>query len=67
MASVFIRIFLRYLAAALITKGLLSPDIGGAINSDPDIAMAIEVAIGAAIGLASEGWYYLAHRFGWRR
>ncbi|RUM19296.1 hypothetical protein EFQ99_31515 [Rhizobium vallis] len=67
MTSVIIRIALRYLAAALVAKGALSPDIGGLISGDPDISMIVEIAVGAVIGLSAEAWYYLANRFGWAR
>ena len=67
MTSVIIRIALRYLAAALVAKGVFSPDIGGLLSSDPDISIMAEIAAGAAVGLAAEAWYYLANRFGWAR
>lgn len=67
MNAVFARIALRYVAAFLIAKGLLAPDLGDQISADPDIIMALELAAGAAVGAAAEGWYYLAHRFGWAK
>lgn len=67
MTSVLIRIALRYLAAALVARGLFSPDIGGLLSSDPDISMMVEIVAGALIGLCAETWYYLANRFGWAR
>ena len=67
MTSVIIRIGLRYLAAALVAKGVLSPEIGGLLSNDPDISMMVEIAAGAIIGLSAEAWYYLASRFGWAR
>lgn len=67
MTSVIIRIALRYLAAALVAKGILSPDIGGLLSHDPDISMMADIAAGAVIGLFAEAWYYLANRFGWAR
>lgn len=67
MTSVLIRIALRYFAAALVAKGVFSPEIGGVISSDPDLSMMAEIAAGAFIGLSAEVWYYLASRFGWAR
>ncbi|MFS8147976.1 hypothetical protein [Rhizobium sp. BR 249] len=67
MTSVIIRITLRYLAAALVAKGVFSPEIGDVISSDPDLSMMAEIAAGAFIGLSAEIWYYFANRFGWAR
>jgi hypothetical protein len=63
MTSVLARIGLRYAAAALITRGLLSPDDGATIMNDPDV----QLVVGAGLGVLSEGWYWLAHRFGWAK
>ncbi|WP_245270827.1 hypothetical protein [Rhizobium sp. Pop5] len=65
--SVVVRIALRYLAAALVAKGVFSPDVGNLLSNDPDISMIVEIAAGAVIGLSAEAWYYLASRFGWAR
>ncbi len=63
MTAVIARIFLRYAAAALVTRGLLGPDTADQILTDPDV----EIAIGAALGAISEGWLYLARKFGWQQ
>ncbi|QWW70171.1 hypothetical protein [Rhizobium sp. WYJ-E13] len=67
MTLVFIRILLRYLAAILVTRGLIAPDLGEMISRDPDVAMALQIASGALIAATAEGWYYLAHRCGWAK
>jgi hypothetical protein len=67
MTLVFIRILLRYLAAILVTRGLIAPDLGEMISHDPDVAMALQVASGVLIAAIAEGWYYLAHRCGWAK
>ena len=55
------RIFLRYIAAALVSYGILPIDVGAQVAVDPDlIAMT-----GAALGAAVEGVYALAKRRGW--
>ena len=59
MTAVFTRIVLRYLAAALVARGFLGADDASAIAADPDIAMAIEVGLGAAIAAVAEGWHWL--------
>lgn len=63
MTSVLIRIGLRYGAAYLVARGLLSPEDGATLATDPDVQM----LVGAAMGAAAEGWYYLARRFGWSK
>ncbi len=65
MQAVVARIALRYVAAALVTHGLLTADVGGTLSGDPDVLMLIQVVAGAGIGIAIEGWYALARRFGW--
>ncbi len=65
MNGVLIRIGLRYAAAALIAKGIMSPSVGDWINSDPDVAMAVEVGVGLAAAGVAEGWYIIARRMGW--
>ena len=55
------RIFLRYIAAALVSYGILPIDVGAQVAVDPDL-----IAItGAALGVAVEGVYALAKRRGW--
>ena len=61
------RIVLRYLAAALVTRGLVSADIGATLSGDADLMSLLEPALGVAIAAAAEGWYMLARRFGWAR
>ncbi|NWJ26159.1 hypothetical protein [Rhizobium sp. RM] len=67
MTLVFIRILLRYIAAILVTQGFIAPELGDLMSGDPDIAMALQILIGALIAALAEGWYVLAHRFGWAR
>ena len=67
MTAVVTRILLRYAAGALVAKGLLAPDLGNQIAVDPDVISAVEIGVGAALMAVSEGWYYLARRFGWSK
>lgn len=55
----FIRIFLRYLSAVLVSKGILDHDTGNALIADPQIASAIEITIGVAIASLTEAWHAL--------
>ncbi|WP_432344657.1 hypothetical protein WMC41_15870 [Shinella yambaruensis] len=61
MTAVIARIALRYLAAALVTAGLLDADLGNQIGADPDILMLLGLAIGAGVEMA----YAAAKRLGW--
>lgn len=65
MTAVIARIALRYISGALVIKGLLPADSG--IATDPDVINLIDVALGLAIGAATEGWYMLARRMGWAK
>lgn len=65
--AIFFRIALRYLAGLLMAKGLLAPEAGIDLATDPDVEMAIQLAAGALAGAVSEGWYFLARRFGWAK
>lgn len=60
-----IRIGLRYGAGFLVARGLLGESDGNMLAADPEVAAAIEMGIGVALGAASEAWDYLAKRFGW--
>jgi hypothetical protein len=65
MSAPLARIALRWLSALLVTYGYLSSDIGEMLGGDEDAAAIVEMALGAVIGLATEGWYALAKRYGW--
>lgn len=65
--AVFIRIVLRYGAGFLVARGMLAESDGNMLASDPQVAAALEVAVGAALGAISEAWYALALRFGWTK
>lgn len=67
MSAVITRILLRYAAGALVAHGLLASDVGNQLAMDPDVLAALEVGVGAILMAISEGWYYLARRFGWSK
>lgn len=67
MYGILIRIALRYGAAILVARGLLSDDVGNMIGNDTDIQMYIEMGSGILMGAVAEGWYYLARKFNWAR
>jgi hypothetical protein len=37
------------------------------LATDPDVLNVVEVAMGLAIGAATEAWYVIAHRMGWAK
>lgn len=64
-----LRIFLRYVAGALLAKGVLTPDVAGAIITDPELVPSLidlaSTAAGAALMAVVEGYYAIARRKGW--
>ena len=65
MTAIVVRIVLRYLAAALVSHGLLTSDVGSALSGDADIAALLEPAVGLALAALAEGWHLAARRLGW--
>jgi len=65
MNAALARIFLRYFAMALFMWGILAPADRQVVASDPELAGLIEIGIGITISAATEGWYWLAKRWGW--
>lgn len=65
MTGLIIRIGLRYLAGVLVARGLFGADDAAAIVADPDLAAGLEAGVGLSIAAITEGWHYLARRFGW--
>jgi hypothetical protein len=56
-----VRIALRYVAGALVAKGLnLDP-------ADPDVVSLICWVLAIGFGVISESWYVLAKKMGWAR
>jgi hypothetical protein len=58
MTAILIRIFIKYGAAALVARGILTHDISDSLASDPDIAMALNIIVGGALGCVAEGCHY---------
>lgn len=58
LTPVITRIIMRYLSGAIMTWG------GIDIASDPDILAVVTLAVGAAIGAATEFFYAIARRDG---
>jgi hypothetical protein len=58
------RILLRYVAGALIAKGVIQ-DPAQLVN--PDTVTVVTIGLGALLSAVSEGFYMLARRRGWGR
>lgn len=63
MTAVIVRIGLRYGVGYLVIHNLLTQEDAASLAVDPDVQMAIGIALGAVV----EGWYVLARRFGWSK
>lgn len=61
MTFTIARIILRYLAAALVTWGILDANSGSLLGTDQDVVQ----LLGIGLGLAVEGWYIIAKKLGW--
>lgn len=60
------RIIVRYVAGALVAKGLIDASTGKGIAADADLVWLVDAGLGFGIGAAMEGWYWLAKRYGWK-
>lgn len=60
MRQQVVRILLRYLAVWLVAKGYFSSEDGSTFAGDPDVAMVIDMSVGAAIAGATELWFWWA-------
>ncbi len=67
MTGLIARIALRYIAGALVAKGLLTADDAIAIKTDPDLVELVTAGLGIAIGVGTEWFYALARKLGWER
>jgi hypothetical protein len=61
LLPVIARIALRYIAGALVAFGVIAPEDAVLIHTDPEIVLAVGLAIGALV----EGVYAIAKRKGW--
>lgn len=57
----FVRILIRYGVGAVIGY-----EVAANLASDPDVVAVVTVGATFAVGVATEGWYALAKRLGWR-
>lgn len=57
----FVRIILRYAVGAVVGY-----QIGAQLAADPDVVAVATAGAAAIVGAATEGFYMLAKRLGWR-
>ena len=55
------RILLRYVAAALVTYGMIPPEVGAEVAVDPDLLLILGLVLGAGV----EAFYTIAKRLKW--
>jgi hypothetical protein len=65
MTGVIARLILRYIAGALIARGLLAPADGDWINGDPDLEELVTAGVGFVLMIGTEWFYRLAKKYGW--
>lgn len=64
MTTIIIRIALRYTAAFLMARGIISDDVGTTLAADADVSQAIELLLGSMVGIATEAWLFAERQFG---
>ncbi|PWJ76386.1 hypothetical protein C7441_11974 [Pseudaminobacter salicylatoxidans] len=57
----YIRILLRYGVG-----GIIGYEVGDHLAADPDVIAVTTAATAALVGFATEGFYLLARKLGWR-
>lgn len=62
-----LRIFFRYMLGYMLGQGILPPELAQMLSEDPEIMAMLDMAAGGAGVLIIEGWYWLAHRYGWAK
>lgn len=65
MPAVIARILLHCLATFLVTKGILAPELGNMMRTDPDVFMLVQFCLAAVSTGAAWIWYWAAKKFGW--
>ncbi|KSV64045.1 hypothetical protein N185_35340 [Sinorhizobium sp. GW3] len=65
MTAVLVRIALRYGAGLLVAKGILAPEAGADLASDPDVLQVAQIGAGVLAGALAELWFFFAKRMGW--
>jgi hypothetical protein len=65
MTAVLVRIALRYGAGILVAKGILAPEAGADLATDPDVLQVAQIGAGLVAGALAEMWFFFAKRLGW--
>lgn len=61
MFGPIIRIALRYGVG-----GIVGYEVGSQLAADPDVIAVTTAAAATLVGMATEGFYWLAKRYGWK-
>ena len=60
------RIILRVLSGYLMAGGWIPEDMAAEISADPDVLQVVQAGVGGTVWAATETWYWLAKKWGWR-
>lgn len=63
---VYVRILIHVLAGYLLASGYINDEVKSLIVDDPQIALAVQALIAAAVHGVGVAWWKMAHRLGWR-
>lgn len=62
LAGPLVRVLLRYVGAALMTKAGIAIDV-----TDPDVMTLAVFAVGGLLSVGTEVWWAMARKYGWGR
>ena len=65
-AAPIARITIRYVAGYLALKGIIYASTGKALAADADLVWLVDLGLGAGMAAVTEGYYWLAKRYGWK-
>jgi hypothetical protein len=63
--TVHARILLYVVAGYLTGAGWISEEIKTMLTTDPEVAAAVQVALGALVTSVGYGWRWVAKKMGW--
>lgn len=64
ITPVIVRIVMRYLSAALVAWGVIAPEAGLELVSDPDLQAVLLIAVGSLVAFVTEYAYSRARATG---
>lgn len=63
----FIRIVLRYFAAAMLAAGYFNEQVAQTVTGDQELVQFIVNTVGIIAAGVAEGWYWLSRKMEWSR